>query len=166
MVLVDWPLVVLFAVIGLSGWLFVVTCFTLWRNRHQQTKRKIWLAVLALPIQLMCVVGLLAGSLLGLLGFASGKRPPVYSPDRSLAARVEFTGPLASSGEIVYIYSMSGVWREAALIESYSDEPQLTWRNNHTLVIEYSAEGDGIECHNTAHVNVQCVQASSTGLGN
>jgi len=130
MLFIEWWLVKRFAVLIA---LFLASCAGWWLVRNRRKSIRVAVVVLSSP------VAVLSGLLLALQFLAVGclsHSPPVYSPDRSQAARVRTDDEGATGGnsrvEIFWNHGFSsqevywGSWKSV-------DVKDLRWENNGSL---------------------------------
>lgn len=163
MFFIEWWLVERFAMLAA---LLIASGVGIWLVRR---KRK-WIRVAA--ITLASPVGLLSGLFLALQFMAIGclsYSSPVYSPDRSRAARIRTDDEGATGGnssvEVFWNHGFSsqdvywGQWKSVG-------PNDLRWKNNSMLNVTH--DSPMYRCDSTRRIQVNCVEraGSPTDAGN
>lgn len=153
MVFIEWWIIQRFLFIVLAT---AIALFAFWKVEKRSLPAKIAVRVLSTPVVILGILVLpLQWSALGGLSYSA----PVFSPDRSRAARIRTADYGATGGEsAVELFSLHGFRSDDVFYGAWKsvDLADLHWTGNSSLTIVYRGELES--CAGTRSVRVTCTR--------
>lgn len=154
MLFVEWWLVGRICVAVL---LIALPVLSIWLVRNNRWPVRIPVQVVS-ALVVLCVLFLL--TILLALPSPHAYSVPVYSPSRSMAARIDNydLGPLGGAYDSIEVFALHGLASDVVYSGEFKSvtAEDLMWKSNSELEIYY--DGPTCDCRSTRRVSVRCVR--------